>query len=144
MSELTLNDLATRMAEIDFAMLSTRSLNGKIAARPMSNNRDVKFDGDSYYFTLEKTHMVQEIEADPVVALTFTGSSKPDGAPPFFVAAEGRAELIREKPAMKSHWNEDIEKWFAEGFQTPGIVLIKVSAERIHYWAGEDEGELTL
>ncbi|KDR27213.1 hypothetical protein [Caballeronia grimmiae] len=43
MSDLTLDDLATRMAEIDFAMLSTRSLNGKIAARPMSNNRDVKF-----------------------------------------------------------------------------------------------------
>ncbi|WP_374729945.1 hypothetical protein [Caballeronia temeraria] len=26
---------------------------------------------------------------------------------------------------MKDHWNEDIEKWFAEGFETPRIVLIK-------------------
>ncbi|MDR5806984.1 pyridoxamine 5'-phosphate oxidase family protein [Caballeronia sp. LZ019] len=144
MSTLSLDELASRMAEIDFAMLLTRALNGKIAARPMSNNRDVRFDGDSYYFTLEKTHMVQEIEADPTVALTFTGSAKPDGAPPLFVAVEGRAELIREKPAMKDHWNEDIEKWFAEGFETPGIVLIRVSAERIHYWAGEDQGEIAV
>jgi general stress protein 26 len=25
---------------------------------------------------------------------------------------------------------------------TPGIVLIKVTAERIHYWLGEDAGEI--
>ena len=143
MSQLTLHDLATKMAEIDFAMLSTRSLNGKIAARPMSNNRDVEYDGDSYFFTLEETLTVQEIKADATVALTFTSSANPDGAPPLFVAVEGRAELIREKPAMKDHWNEDIEKWFSKGFETPGIVLVKVRAERIHYWMGEEDGEIT-
>ena len=27
---------------------------------------------------------------------------------------------------------------------TPGLVLIKVHAIRIHYWDGEDEGEVAL
>ena len=27
---------------------------------------------------------------------------------------------------------------------TPGLVLIKVSAERLHVWDGHDEGELRL
>jgi general stress protein 26 len=27
---------------------------------------------------------------------------------------------------------------------TPGLVMIKVRAERAHYWDGEDEGEIGL
>ncbi len=144
MTLLTMDDLPKKMADIDYAILSTRSLDGKIAGRPMSNNGDVKYDGDSYFFTSEDTHMVREIKADPVVALSFTGAKSIFGKPPLFIAIEGRAELIREKPAIKEHWSKDVEKWFEEGFDTPGIVLLKVSAERIHYWDGEDEGELTL
>lgn len=144
MSKLTLEDLAKKMADIDFAILSTRSLDGKIAGRPMSNNGDVKYDGDSYFFTSEDTHMVNEIKADPVVALSITGAKSLLGKPPLFIAIEGRAELIREKPAIKEHWSRDIEKWFEDGFDTPGIVLLKVSAERIHYWDGEDEGEVSV
>jgi general stress protein 26 len=144
MTTLNLGQVAEKMADIDFAMLSTRALNGNIAVRPMSNNRDVRFDGDSYYFTSEETHMVNEIKADAKVALSFTGAPGTDGKPPLFVAVEGNAELIREKPAMKEHWNADIAKWFSEGFATPGIVLIKVSAERVHYWLGEEDGEIVL
>ncbi|WP_250495206.1 pyridoxamine 5'-phosphate oxidase family protein [Caballeronia sp. GAWG1-1] len=144
MTALNLEQVAEKMADIDFAMLSTRALNGNIAVRPMSNNRDVRFDGDSYYFTSEETHMVQEIRADAKVALAFTGTPGKDGKPPLFVAVEGSAELIREKLAMKEHWNADIAKWFSEGFATPGIVLIKVSAERVHYWLGEENGEILL
>jgi general stress protein 26 len=138
MPTLTLTDLAKKMADIDFAMLSTRTTNGKIASRPMSNNRDVTYDGESYFFTSEETHTVSEIQADANISLTFVGSHQPS----LFVAVEGRAELIREKPTMKDHWNEDIDKWFSDGLNTPGIVLIKVTAERIHYWLGEDAGEI--
>ncbi|MDR5816021.1 MULTISPECIES: pyridoxamine 5'-phosphate oxidase family protein [unclassified Caballeronia] len=144
MTTLTLEQVAEKMADIDFAMLSTRALNGNIAVRPMSNNRDVRFDGDSYYFTSEETHMVKEIKADAKVGLSFTGATGAGGKPQLFVAVEGNAELIREKPAMKEHWNEDIAKWFSDGFATPGIVLIKVSAERVHYWLGEEDGEIVL
>ena len=50
MVQFTLPQLAKKMKDIDFTMLSTRAEGGQIAARPMSNNRDVDYDGDSYLF----------------------------------------------------------------------------------------------
>ena len=55
MSELTLSDISEKMRDIDFAMLSTRTSGGQIAARPMSNNRQVDYDGDNYFFTCQDT-----------------------------------------------------------------------------------------
>jgi general stress protein 26 len=42
MTDLTLTDLAKQMAEIDFAMLVTRTDGGAAASRPLSNNGDVE------------------------------------------------------------------------------------------------------
>jgi len=141
---MTLADIAKTMAKIDFAMMSTRSADGEIASRPMSNNGDVEYDGDSYFFTSEDSHTVADIQRDAVVGLTFTGQKHLLGKPGLFLAIEGRAELIREKPAIKAHWSKEIDRWFEEGFNTPGVVLIKVTAKRLHYWDGEEDGEVVL
>ena len=50
----TLSELAEGMRDIDFTMLATHSPDGSIAARPMSNNREVDYDGGSYYFTWDR------------------------------------------------------------------------------------------
>ena len=139
----TLADLSEKMRDIDFAMLSTRTEGGAIAARPMSNNRQVDYDGDSWFFSLDDTRTVQDIGRDPQVGLSYLGKSGLLGMRPFFVAIEGRAELIRDKAAFAEHWTTDLDRWFEQGTDTPGLVLIKVVAERLHYWDGEDEGELT-
>ena len=130
------------MRDIDFAMLSTHTDGGAIAARPMSNNRDVDYDGDSYYFTWDKARMVADIEADPQVSLSFLGTSGLFGMRPFFVAVEGRADVVRDKTAFARHWTSSLDRWFEHGPDTPGVVMIHVRAERIHYWDGEEEGEL--
>lgn len=119
MAAMTLADVSKTMAKIDFAMLSTRSANGEISSRPMSNNGDVEYDGDSYFFTSEETHTVADIQRDPVVGLTFTGAKHLLGKPGVFLAIEGRAELIREKPAIKAHWSKEIDRWFEEGSTRP-------------------------
>ncbi|MET0361812.1 MAG: pyridoxamine 5'-phosphate oxidase family protein [Sphingobium sp.] len=144
MTSKSLKDLAKKMKDIDFAMLSTRAEGGQIGARPMSNNRDVDYDGDSYYFTTDDALMVGDIERDPHVGLSFQGKAGILGQRPFFIAVEGRADLIREKSQFEAHWNSDLERWFTDGVDTDGLVLIKVHAERAHYWDGEDEGELLL
>jgi len=144
MSQMTLADLSERMADIDFAMLSTRAASGDIAARPMSNNGDVAYKGDSHFFTWEASHTVEDIRRDPKVGLSFVGSKGLLGKPPIFIAVEGQAELIRDKAAFREHWVPDLERWFEQGIDTPGLILIKVHAGRIHYWAGEDEGEVPL
>jgi general stress protein 26 len=138
MTNRSLADLAEKMRDIDICMLSTHTEGGAIAGRPMSNNREVDYDGDSYYFTSEDTRMVDDIKRDPQVGLAF------QGAKAFLVAIEGKAELIRDKKEFEKHWSPDIDKWFKDGIDTEGLVMIKVSAERAHYWDGEAEGEVSL
>ncbi len=140
----TLAELSEKMRDIDFAMLSTHTDGGAIGARPMSNNRQVDYDGDSYYFTWDQSRMAEDIAADSQVGLSFLGSSGLLGRRPFFVAVEGHAELIRDKATFAEHWTADLDRWFDNGIDTAGLVLIKVHATRLHYWDGEDEGELAL
>ncbi|MEG3176407.1 pyridoxamine 5'-phosphate oxidase family protein [Sphingomonas sp. RB3P16] len=139
---MSLEDLAAAMRKIDFTMLTTVASDGGLAARPMSNNADVDYDGDSWFFALEDTLTVQEIAANPKVGMTLHGNSSLLGKPPLFIAAAGEAELIRDKAVFEAHWNPDLERWFEQGVDTPGLVLIKVHAHRVHYWNGEDQGEV--
>jgi general stress protein 26 len=110
----------------------------------MSNNGDVDYDGDSYFFTTEDARMVADIEADPHVALNFAGAKGILGKPPTFITVEGRAELSRDKADFADHWQEKLERWFPDGIETPSMVMIKVRAHRIHYWDGLDSGEVLL
>ena len=55
MREMKLQEIAELLRDVDFVMLHTRTEGGKIAGRPMSNNRDVEYDGASYYFLMEDT-----------------------------------------------------------------------------------------
>lgn len=144
MSEMTLSDIAEKMADIDFVMLSTRAEGGEIASRPMSNNGDVEYDGDSHYFAWEQSRMVADIERDAKVGLSFQGDKGLFGKPPLMIAIEGEAELIRDKQAFEAHWRKELERWFTEGVETVGLVLIKVHATRLHYWNGEDQGEVPV
>jgi general stress protein 26 len=143
MTRKTLKEIAKEMAGIDIAILSTLTDNGEIANRPMSNNGDVTYDGTSYYFTNNQTRTVSDIEKNPKVALGFS-SEGGLFASGIYVAIEGRAELIRDKAAFQQHWTSDLDKWFDKGADTPGLVLIKVTAKRATYWKGTEEGEVEL
>ncbi|WP_233503339.1 pyridoxamine 5'-phosphate oxidase family protein [Sphingomonas psychrotolerans] len=140
----TLAELAALIGKIDFATLSTHSQGGTIAGRPMSNNGDVEYDGDSWYFACEDTRTVQDLRANPTCALSFHGKGGLLGMKPVFVHIEGEAELIKDKAQFAAHWAKDLDLWFKEGVDTPGLTLIKVHGIRAHYWDGEDQGEIVL
>jgi general stress protein 26 len=144
MTDLTLSDIAKKMRDIDFAMLLTHAQSGEIAGRPMSNNRDVDYDGDSYYFTWQDAHMVGDIARNPQVPLAFQGPKHVLGKPGIQIHVEGRAEVVRDKQAFVEHWTKELDRWFEQGPDTPGVVMIKVHAGRIHYWDGMDEGEIRV
>ena len=142
-----LEDIAKSMKDIDFCMLVSRAQDGSMGGRPMSNNRQVEYQGTSYFFTEDNARMVDDIQRDASVGLTYQG--KPGvlgivGKPGLFIHVEGEARLIRDKQAFLDHWNPDLERWFEDGADTPGLVLIEVHAKRIHYWDGEEEGEVKL
>jgi general stress protein 26 len=136
--------IAEAMKNIDFVMLNTHTANGQIGARPMSNNRQVDFDGDSYYFTWEDCRMVDDIKSNPKVGLSLQGSPSSDGAPGIFISVEGKAEIIRDKMELKEHWTDELNRWFKAGVDTEGMVLLHVQATRAAYWDGNDEVDFDI
>ena len=144
MATMTKTELADAMGKIDFAMLTTRTEGGQLATRPMSNNGEVEYDGASYYFSWDDARTVADIARDAQVALSFQGKAGLLGKPPLFVAVEGTATLVRDKAAFADHWSADLERWFPDGIDTDGLVMIHVHADRIHYWDGNDEAEVTI
>src|SRR5205085_4161786 len=89
MATKELSDVGETMRDIDFCMLTTRREDGGLSARPMSNNRQVDFDGDSFFFSCGDTDKVREIAADPHVTLAFQGKQGLLGKPGAFIAVEG-------------------------------------------------------
>ena len=141
----SLSDIAAAMKDIDFCMLVTHAPDGSLGGRPMSNNRKVAFEGTSWFFTVDDSQMVQDIASDSSVGVTYQGKAGLKGllgAPGMFIHVNGDARLIRDKAAFAAHWNSDLDSWFEQGVDTPGLVLIEVTANRIHYWEGHDEGEV--
>ena len=114
MTDLTLQDIAREMKAIDFGMLSTRSESGRISARPMSNNGDVEFDGDCYFFSYEDTRKVADIRQAPGVSLTFSGAPSLFGKPGIFVAVQGDAVLSKDKTEFQQHWVDGLDRWFPD------------------------------
>ncbi len=51
---------------------------------------------------------------------------------------------MRDKERFADHWSKDLDRWFPRGIDTEGLVMSHVRAERVHYWDGEDEGEVKV
>ena len=82
MSDLSLHNLSKKMAKLDFTMMATRSSNGTLTARPMSNNGDVEYQGNSYFFAYQNSRKITDLRADPHVTLSYTGAVGMLGGPP--------------------------------------------------------------
>ena len=125
--------IAELIKDIDICMLVTRS-DGGVRGRPMSNNGNVEFDGDSWFFSYRDTPKIEEIEADPNVELAYVATERGT-----WVSIEGTAEVVEDDERKKKLWEKDLEAWFEGGPEDDDLVLVKVSAERIHAWAEGEE-----
>lgn len=144
MSETLLADIARKLKKIDFCMMSTHGGSGAITNRPMSNNGDVEYDGDSWFFSYTDTNKVADIGRDAKVTLSFTEPPSLLGKPGMFISIEGEASLVRDKAQFEEHWVPDLDRWFTQGADTPGLVLIRVQGKRVQYWDGEENGTILL
>ena len=144
MTDFAMKDVAKALKDIDFVMLNTHTDGGCIAGRPMSNNRDVEYDGDSWFFIDQESRTFGDVSADPRVTISAQGNKGLLGKPPLFLSIEGEVEVIEDRQTLAEHWTKELERWWPQGPQTPGVALLKVRAKRIHYWDGEDQGEVRL
>ena len=142
MASMTKEELSKRLKKLDFCMFSTRGAANRITTRPMSNNGDVEYDGDSWFFSYTDTHKISEIRKDSAVLLTFTAPPHLLGKPGIFIAIDGDASLIDDTSQFETHWVKGLERWFPGGVRTPGLILIKVTARSAQYWDGEENGKV--
>ena len=52
MAPKTLQYISNKMKSIDLCTMTTKSTRGALTSRQMSNNGDVKYDGNSYFLPL--------------------------------------------------------------------------------------------
>jgi general stress protein 26 len=138
MADKTLAQLAKKMRGLDLCMLTTVTSYGRLASRPMSNNGEVEYDGTSYFYTWADSRAARDIEKNKHVQLNFRAEKSF-----LFVAVQGEAMLTDDRSAMQEHWHKELEQWFGDGLDTPGLTMIEVKAKRVNWW-GEDDGEIEL
>lgn len=86
----TRKDVAKAVRDMDLCFMSTHGADGTISSRPMSNNAQVDWDGDNWFFSHGDTRKVRELEADPAVTLDFQSRDS-------WITLQGKAELHRER-----------------------------------------------
>lgn len=119
-------------------MMTTKTTRGAMQSRPMSNNGDVKYDGNSYFFTYEDSQKVKDLKKDASVNLSFEAKGG------MFINVMGKGRLITSKTIMQEHWLPSLKQWFKDGIDTEGIVMIVVKATRIKYWYKMEMGEVKV
>ena len=131
----TQDDKLAKLREIvkavDICMLKTVDDGGDLRSRPMSNNREIEFDGDLWFYTYGSSHKVDEVGRVPKVNASFADV---DGQ--LYASLSGDAELVRDREKIKELWQPHLKAWFPEGVDTPDIALLKVSVEKAEYWDG--------
>ena len=125
------------MRDMDLCFMVTRDVDG-LCSRPMSNNEDVDWNGGNWFFSNGETRKVRQLEADPTVMLDFSGKSD-------WVSLRGRAKLHRNDRALfEKHWVDDLDRWFEQGIDTPGLTLIEVAAGEAELFGKSGEGVISL
>ena len=135
----SLKKVADMMRDLDFCMLTTHADNGQLRSRPMSNNGEVEFDGDVWFFSGADTRKVADIETEARVELSYA-----DTQTFRFVSMSGTATIVRDVDKKRELWIDDLARWFKDGPESENVVLIKVTPTVVAYWQGEDQGEIAL
>lgn len=129
--EEKLSKLREIVKAVDICMLTTVDERGELHSRPMSNNREVEFNGDLWFFTYGSSHKVEEVSRVHKVNASFADIDAQQ-----YASLTGRAEVVRDRAKIEELWKPQLRAWFPEGVETPDIALLKVSVERAEYWDG--------
>ena len=127
--------IAEQLRDIDICMFATRGDDGSLHARPMSNNGQVEWDGDSWFFAPADGRLVAEIARDPATVTTYRAEDRFA-----FVALSGRAEVVDAPDRKRELWLEELERWFPNGPDDPNVALIRVGSVAAQWWTDRGDG----
>jgi len=131
--------IATLINQIDVCLFATRGDDGQLHARPMSNNGQVEWDGQSWFFAPTDGRLVTELRADPAAVAAY----RAEGGFAF-VSVSGRATIETDPELKERYWLDDLERWFPNGPADPNVALIRLDAEEAQWWTEDGDGKADL
>jgi len=131
--------IATLINQIDICLFATRGDDGQLHARPMSNNGQVEWDGQSWFFAPTDGRLVAELRADPAAVAAYRAE---EGFA--FVSVSGRATIETDQELKERYWLDDLERWFPNGPSDPDVALIRLDAEEAQWWTEDGDGKADL
>jgi general stress protein 26 len=132
-------EIARMLREIDVCVFATRGEGGQLHARPMSNNRQVEWDGDSWFFAPSDGRLVAELEAEPRAVNAYRVE---EGFG--FISVSGRTSIETDPKLKRRYWLEELERWFPKGPDDPNVSLIRLAAEHVDWWGEQGDGSADL
>jgi general stress protein 26 len=120
------------VADFDTAMLVTRTTTGDTRARPLAlaspdGGVDMLEDGVLYFPTSLSSPKIEEIAADPRVAVTMQDKRR-------FVSITGTARILSDRQLVDRLWTEAWKVWFPKGKNDPELCLLEVLPTAAEYW----------
>ncbi len=131
--------IASLINQIDICLFATRGDDGQLHSRPMSNNGQVEWDGQSWFFAPTDGRLVAELRADPAAVAAYRAE---EGFA--FVSVSGRATIETDPELKKRYWLDDLERWFPNGPADPNVALIRLDAEEAQWWTEDGDGMADL
>lgn len=114
--------------EIKVCMMITKTSDGKLSARPMSNAK-VEEDGSIWFFTNEYSGKVDQISDENEIFITYSSPSNNS-----YVSFNAKATLSDEQEKIKELWSPSMNAWFKDGKDDPKILLIHATPIEVEYW----------
>ena len=131
--------IAALINKIDICLFTTRGDRGELHSRPMSNNGQVEWDGQSWFFAPKDGRLVAELQSDPAAVAAYRAE---EGFT--FVSVSGRATIETDVELKKQYWLDELERWFPNGPEDANVALIRLDAEAAQWWTAEGDGNADL
>lgn len=129
-----LDELYELIGDIEIAMMTTRRPDGALVTRPMATQKRLPA-ADLWFVTSVETHKVDELRADPNVALGYYNPKTYE-----WVSVSGTARLSQDRDLIRELYQPDWKAWFDDegngrdgGPDDPRLALILVDAISAHY-----------
>ena len=131
---MTQQEVSALLQTFDVCMMTTIGMDGEINSRPMLQNKEAEFDGYLYFFSLEDTRKVRDLNDIPTISLTYQ-----DKEGTKFLQLHGEGEITNSTKEMAAHWDSNLDKWWALREHTEGMCMIRVKVSWARYWhQGQD------
>ncbi|MGR6321176.1 pyridoxamine 5'-phosphate oxidase family protein [Micromonospora soli] len=118
-------------------LLTTTAVDGRLVSRPMVLPA-AEFDGDLWFFAYADSAKIRQIRVNPQVNVGLF-----DQRQHAWVSMAGTAQEGWERGRAERLWHPQLETWFPDGPDTPGLTLLKVHAGPAEYWAAGENHQVS-